>query len=56
VIVGKGEDAKGLDQPIPDVASLQALLAAGRELPLVVVRDQARIVLRWPQPNLRSDP
>ena len=48
VIVGRGHDAQGAFEPVGDVASLQALLAAGCDLDLVVVRNQARIVLRWP--------
>jgi hypothetical protein len=55
VIVGTGQDAQPAFEPIADVPSLQALLAAGRELDLVVVRDQVRIVLRWPHPTRRGD-
>jgi hypothetical protein len=55
VIVGRGQDAQPAFEPIADVPSLQALLAAGRELDLVVVRDQVRIVLRWPHPTRRGD-
>lgn len=49
VIVGTGKDTAPAAQPIADVAALQTLLAAGHELDLVVVRDQARIALRWPR-------
>lgn len=55
VIVGTGKDAQAAFEPIADVTSLQALLAAGRDLDLVVVRNQARIVLRWPHPTRRGD-
>lgn len=55
VIVGTGKDAQAAFEPIADVTSLQALLPAGRDLDLVVVRDQARIVLRWPHPTRRGD-
>jgi hypothetical protein len=34
---------------IADVAALKALLAKGQALGLVVVRNQARITLRWPE-------
>lgn len=50
VIVGTGQDAQGAFQPIADMSSLLALLASGQEVDLVVVRDQGRIVLRWPRP------
>ncbi|SFV13287.1 right-handed parallel beta-helix repeat-containing protein [Pseudoduganella namucuonensis] len=49
VIVGAGRDTPGSFRPIADLASLRALLAAGRELDLVVVRAQARIAVRWPR-------
>lgn len=49
VIVGTGKAAQGADLPIPDMASLPALLAAGRELDLVIVRNQTQILLRWPR-------
>ncbi|WP_428312903.1 right-handed parallel beta-helix repeat-containing protein [Hydrocarboniphaga sp.] len=50
VIVGARRQAQGTFQPIADLASLQALLAPGRELDLTVVRDQARIVVRLQLP------
>ncbi len=48
VIVGTGSDANAF-QPIDDVAALQPLLSAGHALGLVVVRDQARVLLHWPR-------
>ncbi|MGM9486595.1 hypothetical protein [Ideonella sp. YS5] len=45
-IVGRAVQAGA--EPIADVASLRALLSSGQALDLVVVRDQARIALRWP--------
>lgn len=54
VIVGTGKDTPAAFQPIADVAALQTVLAAGREMDLIVVRDQARILLRWPGPALPS--
>jgi hypothetical protein len=36
--------------PISDVAALEALLAAGQDVELLVVRNQARFLLRWPRP------
>jgi len=47
VIIGRARDAQGAFDPIDDVASLQAMLATERDLDFVVVRNQARIVLRW---------
>lgn len=55
VIVGTVKDAQAAFEPIPDVPSLQARLATGRDLDLVVVRDQARIVLRWAHPTRPGD-
>jgi hypothetical protein len=49
VIVGNGPTEQAAYQPIVDLAALQALLAADLEPQLVVVRDQARILLRWPR-------
>ncbi|KQV59573.1 hypothetical protein ASC95_28055 [Pelomonas sp. Root1217] len=43
VIVGAGLQA------INDVATLQALLATGRSVDLIVVRNQARTSLQWPR-------
>jgi hypothetical protein len=47
--VGVGKDMQTAFQPIADIATLQRLLArhAGRDMDLVVVRNQAPIVLRW---------
>jgi len=39
---------QGAGEPIADVASLQALLTARPGLELIVVRDQRRVLLRWP--------
>jgi hypothetical protein len=47
VIVGTGHDTPATFQAIADLAALQALLAAGRETDLVVVRNQARILLHF---------
>lgn len=56
VIVGRGQDAHGALEPIADVSTLQTLVEKGQDLHLVVVRDQARIVLRWPNSTRRSNP
>jgi hypothetical protein len=50
VIVGTGKSAQAGFEPIADLASLLAHLATDHELDLVVMRDQARILLRWPRP------
>jgi hypothetical protein len=55
VIVGAGRDAQGAFAPIAGLASLQALLADGRAPELLVMRDQARIVVRWQQPAVAAD-
>jgi len=58
VIVGAGNGALGAERPITDLASLQARLAqleAGHDLELLVVRDQARIVLRWRHAHPRKE-
>lgn len=49
VIVGAGKDGQPGFEPVADSASLLRLLArrAGRDIDLTVVRNQARIVLRW---------
>ena len=49
VIVGVGKDGPAGFAPVADSASLLRLLArhAGRDIDLTVVRNQARIVLRW---------
>jgi hypothetical protein len=39
---------------IPNVAALKVLLARGEALDLVVVRNQARITLHWPDPKTPS--
>lgn len=49
VIIGAGKDLQAISRSIADVPALQALLGAGREIDLVVVRDQARILLHWPR-------
>nr|WP_315212470.1 hypothetical protein [uncultured Duganella sp.] len=50
VIVGVGDDQAAAFEPVTDRASLLRLLErhAGRVAHLAVVRDQARVVLRWP--------
>lgn len=50
VIIGAGRDGQGGFTPVLEFASLQARLAAGGAPELLVVRDQARIVVRWQQP------
>jgi len=50
VIIGAGPDAQGAYTPIAGFAALQALLADGHAPELLVMRDQARIVVRWQQP------
>ncbi|GJI90498.1 hypothetical protein [Duganella hordei] len=55
VIVGAGRDAQGAFAPIAGLASLQTLLADGRAPELLVMRDQARIVVRWQQPAAATD-
>jgi hypothetical protein len=55
VIVGAGRDSQGAFAPIAGLASLQALLADGRAPELLVMRDQARIVVRWQQPAAAAD-
>ncbi|NVD73721.1 peptide-binding protein [Duganella sp. BJB1802] len=50
VIIGAGRAGQGGIAPVAEFVSLQALLAAGGDLELLVVRDQARIVVRWQQP------
>ncbi|MBW8845430.1 MAG: right-handed parallel beta-helix repeat-containing protein [Burkholderiales bacterium] len=50
VIVGADQEV------INDVAGLQALLAAGRSVNLVVVRNQARMTLRWPSQAAKLNP
>lgn len=54
VIVGTGKDAHAAYQAVADVAAFQTLLGAGHELDLVVMRDQARILVRWPGPAVPS--
>ncbi|RFP17846.1 peptide-binding protein [Duganella sp. BJB488] len=49
-IIGAGRAGQGGIAPVAEFVSLQALLAAGGDLELLVVRDQARIVVRWQQP------
>ena len=49
VIVGVEKDVQTTFQPIADIATLQRILArhAGRDLDMVIMRNQAPIVLRW---------
>jgi hypothetical protein len=49
-----GRMVRAAPEPIADVASLRALLAAGQAVDLVVVRNQARIALRWPDEARRN--
>ena len=49
-----GRVAGAAPEPIADVSSLRALLAAGQAVDLVVVRNQARIALRWPDEAQRN--
>jgi hypothetical protein len=55
VIVGAGREAQGAFAPVAGLASLQALLADGRAPELLVMRDQASIVVRWQQPAAAAD-
>lgn len=47
VIIGAGRDGQGGFRPVAGFAALQALLAAGGEPELQLMRDQARLVVRW---------
>jgi hypothetical protein len=49
VIIGSGPDPQAALQTVNHVAALQTLLSTGQELKLIVVRNQARIVLPWPR-------
>ncbi|MYN16360.1 hypothetical protein GTP81_06305, partial [Rugamonas sp. FT107W] len=55
VIIGAGRAGQGGIAPVAGFVSLQALLAAGGDLELLVVRDQARTVVRWQQPAAATD-
>ncbi|MCU6496999.1 hypothetical protein LPN04_04240 [Rugamonas sp. A1-17] len=50
VIIGARHGGQGGYTPVREFGPLQALLGAGGETELLVVRDQARIVVRWQQP------
>ena len=55
VIVGAGHSTHSGFEPIADLASFQSLWApsaSGQDRGLVVVRNQARILLRWPHAEI----
>jgi hypothetical protein len=49
VIIGRGKNTQAVIDPIADVAALLAQPATAQALDLVVMRNQARILLRWPR-------